>query len=672
MVKKLLGEDADVEAKNEHNATVLMLAAENGRTATVDLLLGKGADVEANAEHGTTAVELRLSKSTAIEDKDEGGYTACIRAAHYGETAIVQLLLDKGANIEAKNERGSTSLLGAVKNGHKATVELLLRKDAKIEATNKTDDTALMIAAQTGNTELVKVLLSNGADVEATNEDGQTALMCAAQLGHSATLELLIRKGAATSAVDHENKTAYDQADAAQLGRAIMELLEPNHTPPLLEATTVVENSVDLLPDKSTGLSADRLIKIDMVPHSTQPGMAVVKLLKLPPGLHKSDEFTKPKSRLNLKKIEFNMDLSESTEDVVQDLIREGLMDEGDSHDLTAALRSATKQMKEELKGGTSPDRIRAVASSPIRQKLDPHTKGQGNTNRTIEFEPGHAGTTISDKVYHELTAMGKLFVPTMRCRIFFTGEGRNGKTSTRKALTGEEFDRNEISTRGTEQKGIELLKVKRTEVSSEACDWRLLEKSARSTEHKRAVASLIVGVMAGTNSIETLRAIGMDRTLLGKIEKKVQETKRAATVPTAAAIAAAPATSPDTDGKKLQEDTLLMHPRAEPAMPQTNVLAQKRTHDAARNPIEHVDPEIAEILKEYLDNPDATHTLNMQMWDFGGELSIHVELSSADPHFPNAHITCGIYQHLILFPFCPPIHRPKTILNAAPAVSRA
>ena len=104
---------------------------------------------------------------------------------------------------------------------------------------------------------------------------------------------------------------------------------------------------------------------------------------------------------------------------------------------------------------------------------------------------PFHELTAIGKLTtpFHELTAIGKLTIETMRCRVFFTGEGRNGKTSTRKALTGKAFDPDEVSTRGTEQEGIELLKVKRTE----ARDWN--PELPCSVHHKRAMASLIAGV---------------------------------------------------------------------------------------------------------------------------------------------------------------------------------
>ena len=305
------------------------------------------------------------------------------------------------------------------------------------------------------------------------------------------------------------------------------------------------------------------------------------------------------------------------------------------------------------------PHEWRAMLAEIARQwganpqmKID---KALAALNLNTAAHPSAKNQDSRDKVYRELTAMGKLFVPTMRCRLFFTGEGRNGKTSTRKALTGQEFDPNEISTRGTEQKGIELLKVKRTE----ARDWRLLKNTARSMQYKRAVASLIAGVLAGTNSIETLRATGIDRTLLGKIEKKVQETKRAAAVATAAAAApAAHAASPDVDKEvqEFQEDAKSMHPRAKPATPRANVLVHKRTAVVARNPVEHemLDPEIDKIVKEYLDDPDATHTLNMQMWDFGGELNN----SWCRRLFPNGDIKIGRIYERSTHPFTPlPTH---------------
>ena len=106
--------------------------------------------------------------------------------------------------------------------------------------------------------------------------------------------------------------------------------------------------------------------------------------------------------------------------------------------------------------------------ATPHHQRHQPHhliTDHRQNTQALMQTQPDDYDDEASaDAVYQELTAVGKLTIETMRCRVFFTGEGRNGKTSTRKALTGKEFDPDEASTRGTEQEGIELLKVKRTE----------------------------------------------------------------------------------------------------------------------------------------------------------------------------------------------------------------
>jgi ankyrin repeat protein len=52
----LIRNGAEVNAWDKRGCTPLMLAAEKGRTETVEMLLSKGADVNAKDKHGNTAL----------------------------------------------------------------------------------------------------------------------------------------------------------------------------------------------------------------------------------------------------------------------------------------------------------------------------------------------------------------------------------------------------------------------------------------------------------------------------------------------------------------------------------------------------------------------------------------------------------------------------------------
>jgi len=242
-----------------------------------------------------------------------------------------------------------------------------------------------------------------------------------------------------------------------------------------------------------------------------------------------------------------------------------------------------------------------------------------------VEEKESEAASASSGhgEVYRKLIAMGKLSVPTNRFRLYFAGEGRNGKTSTRKALTGRPFDPGEASTRGTAREGVELLNLHRTE----ACGWT--PQLPCSVQYKRAIASLIAGVMAGTSggTIEDLRAMGIEHSLLGKIKEKADRRKAKADAAAAAAAAAEspPATSPTPDALGEPTEALDVPGTGDAPVARDAAAAVVQPAPAPKMnrlvpPVPELDEEMEALLTEYLESPSMAQPLNMQMWDFGGE----------------------------------------------------
>ena len=75
-VTNLLAQEADVNAKDNHGITALMMASGKGHSEIVQILLGKGADVNA---------------------KRSDGFTALMISSFGGDSEIVQLLKKAGA-----------------------------------------------------------------------------------------------------------------------------------------------------------------------------------------------------------------------------------------------------------------------------------------------------------------------------------------------------------------------------------------------------------------------------------------------------------------------------------------------------------------------------------------------------------------------------------------------
>ncbi|KAJ6514666.1 hypothetical protein DFH09DRAFT_1431650 [Mycena vulgaris] len=165
IVRLLLENGADVNAKGGVHGGALRVASRLGPIGTVHLLLEYGADVNAM----------------------EGG--ALQAAAECGQTEIVRLLLDHGAETNPRGSYGR-ALQFASWHGHPEIVCLLLQSGADV---NAMDGTALEAASQHGRTEIVRLLLESDADVNAN--DGR-ALKAAACNYHTEIVDLLLEHGA--------------------------------------------------------------------------------------------------------------------------------------------------------------------------------------------------------------------------------------------------------------------------------------------------------------------------------------------------------------------------------------------------------------------------------------------------------------------------------------------
>jgi ankyrin repeat protein len=80
--------------------TALMLACDQGNTATAELLIVKGADLE--AKHVVHIARRIIFMSTHSLAQD--GWTPLMWACFGGHTDTAELLIDKGANMEATNK----------------------------------------------------------------------------------------------------------------------------------------------------------------------------------------------------------------------------------------------------------------------------------------------------------------------------------------------------------------------------------------------------------------------------------------------------------------------------------------------------------------------------------------------------------------------------------------
>jgi len=206
VVRKLLGERADVNVQSADGSTPLLWAAYNGEPAMVEALLAAGAKPDTANRYGVTpllqasragdaaviAALLEHGADAALAHPD--GETPLMGAARVGRIEAVELLLAAGVDVNAADAfQHETALMRAAAEGHLATVDRLLAagadpnlqarvaalKDRKNADYPSGGFSALMWAVRNGHVEVVRRLVAAGADLDLRNGDGATAMMIA-------------------------------------------------------------------------------------------------------------------------------------------------------------------------------------------------------------------------------------------------------------------------------------------------------------------------------------------------------------------------------------------------------------------------------------------------------------------------------------------------------------
>ncbi len=178
LVKKLIEQGADLQAKNNNGWTVLHYAAWNGHLDTVKWLVEKGADLQAKDNHGWTALSVTSSNEVKQWLREHAAINIdnTLTAAKNGNWTLVKKLIDQGADLQAKNIYGERVLHWAVLSEHLDTVKWLVEQGADVQAKTNYGWTVLHLAARYGNLDTVKWLVEQGADVQAKDNSGSTAM----------------------------------------------------------------------------------------------------------------------------------------------------------------------------------------------------------------------------------------------------------------------------------------------------------------------------------------------------------------------------------------------------------------------------------------------------------------------------------------------------------------
>ena len=175
MVKSLLAQGANVEARDVRGRTALLAATHANRVEVARLLIAAGADVNAR---------------DAIED------SPYLYAGAEGRLEILKLTLAAGADLKSTNRYGGTALIPACHHGHVEVVRELLKTRIAVDHVNKLGWTALLETVILGDgspryREIARLLLEHGANSAIADREGVTPLVHAQRRGHRDMVVLL-------------------------------------------------------------------------------------------------------------------------------------------------------------------------------------------------------------------------------------------------------------------------------------------------------------------------------------------------------------------------------------------------------------------------------------------------------------------------------------------------
>jgi ankyrin repeat protein len=145
-----------------------------------------------------SSIRKLLAQNADVNAPQADGATALHWAVELDDLEMADVLIAAGANVKARNRFDITPLALACLNGSAAMIEKLLKAGAEPNAPlSALGETPVMLAARTGKTDAVKALLDHSASVNAReNSKGHTALMWAAEESHPGVVELLLEHGA--------------------------------------------------------------------------------------------------------------------------------------------------------------------------------------------------------------------------------------------------------------------------------------------------------------------------------------------------------------------------------------------------------------------------------------------------------------------------------------------
>lgn len=177
-VKKLLSVGADVNAVDEDQNNLVLIATHNRNVEMAKILVEHGADVNQQAKNLDSAF---------------------LYAGASGQTELVNLYLAHGARFDVFNRYHGSALIPACERGHVETVRVLAATpNFPIDHINRLGWTGLLEAIILGDgskkyQDIVRILIEHGSDTSIADANGVTPLQHAQAMGQTEIVHILTR-----------------------------------------------------------------------------------------------------------------------------------------------------------------------------------------------------------------------------------------------------------------------------------------------------------------------------------------------------------------------------------------------------------------------------------------------------------------------------------------------
>lgn len=197
IVKMLVDAKCDINAVDENSATALVLAAKIGNKNLVDYFLEKGADIQKPDLYGKTYKDY-YAPDKETEKRAENPVE---------EKRKISIENTAGRKYAVVFGSSKDPVIQAVKDRNRSKLESLIAEGQGLNTPDSFGNTALMYAVNMQNVYLINCLLTNGANASASNIYGQTPLHCAVSKLNASIVSMLCSAGAEINAFDNDRNS---------------------------------------------------------------------------------------------------------------------------------------------------------------------------------------------------------------------------------------------------------------------------------------------------------------------------------------------------------------------------------------------------------------------------------------------------------------------------------